>query len=998
MKKTIRTVVVTLLLSLYAVSMNGQSTENPLFSYAPTPQTASFMRYGSNPVDMHTGNLSVNIPLYTYIDKDFTLPISACYSSQGLIPGRQTGILGMNWFLNCGGAVSREIRGIADDRIGSDGTKGILLGSDVYDEEDVLNIECGALNSDGLQHYTVNGRETTSDIYHFNFLEHSGTFHIDGAKRIHIYNTGGNHDTYTIIPIMPNNEELCGFTIKTGDGYEFTFGSTGIEERINSTERNIGGSLTGSSVFTFSKPGLTENPIVTWNLTCIKAPNGRTVTFNYAQVDTNIGTYISSATANNPFLVATFARGLLLKDPSGIGHMRNVSIVQTSYLERIFVNGDTEIKFFMSLKGCSDRPTAPSVITGIENDHCITQQLYKVDSLTVRNGNDRKIHSSRFTYKEKDNRLVLTKVHIDGLGDYTMSYHEEEPYPAISTADTDFWGFYNGKGNSYTTISATKSDTCYNDYIDTDAKNPDWHYSRLGCLKRITYPTQGFSTFEYSPNRADEILLKRKYRHATITPMPDNSTIVPPVAEEDEVAYLVDIYPYSTLFGSNDETGGVRLLRTTDYDAHGGYHSRTFTYSGGVVYTFPKFNTVKIGSVQIYNPMLEYPANSLDRQHIGYSTARETLSDGSYTVYRYNDYHSDPDEYEGQSHEKYSDFGNIGYSYSPAFINNILREPNSNHRKRGKTKEVTHFNSAGQAVKSSTFESSMHDTTYTAYIVMSGKYANSVKLYTGDYVVVGIGEKEYYPDGDIEKRIQFTYDYKGRKERETEIFPGGEKRHCYTEYHNDYGKHIFTIPSMTSVVHESEEKETITDITKYDYDTFGTMFLPTAVRKAQLDDGTPYPCGFDTLSYTTLQRIVSYDVIGNPTEAVDEYGVHTAFLWGHGGLYPVAKAHGMRRTTLDSLTEIASNGTLQDTLSVTQRTALCSGSQALVDIYEHIPLVGIAKHYSTNGNYISYDYDAYGRLTGISDKKGKLIRHSYKPATNSFGSQFPTNPELQPIE
>ena len=107
----------------HAQEQNTSEANASLFSYTPTPQTQAFIRYGSNPVDLHTGNLTVTIPLYTYSDRDFTLPISASYSSQGFIPGKQTGILGMNWFLNCGGTISREIKGIADDHVGPEFTK-----------------------------------------------------------------------------------------------------------------------------------------------------------------------------------------------------------------------------------------------------------------------------------------------------------------------------------------------------------------------------------------------------------------------------------------------------------------------------------------------------------------------------------------------------------------------------------------------------------------------------------------------------------------------------------------------------------------------------------------------------------------------------------------------------------------------------------------------------------------------------------------------------------
>lgn len=188
---------------------------------------------------------------------------------------------------------------------------------------------------------------------------------------------------------------------------------------------------------------------------------------------------------------------------------------------------------------------------------------------------------------------------------------------------------------------------------------------------------------------------------------------------------------------------------------------------------------------------------------------------------------------------------------------------------------------------------------------------------------------------------------------------------------------------MTSVVHESEGKETITDITKYDYDTFGTMFLPTAVRKAQLDDGTPYPCDPETLQFTPLQRIVTYDTMGNPTELIDRHGIHTAFLWGYKGMYPIARAHGMTSASLDSLLDITDNSPLQSSLSSSQRAKLLNNPGVLVEIYEHEPLVGMTKHYDNKGHCTLYDYDIYGRLIGVTDDNGKLKQYEYTTGTEA---------------
>lgn len=91
-------------------------TEHSRMNYVPSPQTWAFMKYGNMPVDYYTGTVQVNVPVYEYKDNDFDISVSVGYASNGLLPQRQTGILGLNWFLNCGGTITREIRGVADDK------------------------------------------------------------------------------------------------------------------------------------------------------------------------------------------------------------------------------------------------------------------------------------------------------------------------------------------------------------------------------------------------------------------------------------------------------------------------------------------------------------------------------------------------------------------------------------------------------------------------------------------------------------------------------------------------------------------------------------------------------------------------------------------------------------------------------------------------------------------------------------------------------------------
>lgn len=48
-----------------------------------------FMKYGPSKPSLYTGTVRADIPLYTYRDVDFEIPVALTYSSNGLLPNVQ---------------------------------------------------------------------------------------------------------------------------------------------------------------------------------------------------------------------------------------------------------------------------------------------------------------------------------------------------------------------------------------------------------------------------------------------------------------------------------------------------------------------------------------------------------------------------------------------------------------------------------------------------------------------------------------------------------------------------------------------------------------------------------------------------------------------------------------------------------------------------------------------------------------------------------------------
>jgi len=109
------------LISLLSLSLitKGQSLEpfNPYGIFSPNVEAWQMIRYGGLTPSLYTGAMSYSLPLYTYEDPDFTIPISIDYSFDGYRPDQHSGTIGYGWRLNCGGVITREIRGLPDEGV-----------------------------------------------------------------------------------------------------------------------------------------------------------------------------------------------------------------------------------------------------------------------------------------------------------------------------------------------------------------------------------------------------------------------------------------------------------------------------------------------------------------------------------------------------------------------------------------------------------------------------------------------------------------------------------------------------------------------------------------------------------------------------------------------------------------------------------------------------------------------------------------------------------------
>ncbi len=268
-----------------------------------SPQVASMMRFdGVGGISKLSGRLDLNIELMRIQDKDFDLPVALSYNSAGFMPSAPESYVGLNWSLNAGGAIIREVKGIPDDVMSVDGVYtdyGFIYfveNENTFSQEPPIESmedwgRRGYIHVKGTPFSTgYKAVEASSDIYHFNFGTHSGKFMInfDGSVSV-VSNNGGKYkvdlsDYYrSSFNSLPNAATI---RIITDDGYTYSFGGTYDSVEYSYSWKNIWENSIGNHTNTGSGNGLdlvapSGPSISSYHLSKIEAPNGRELNLEY---------------------------------------------------------------------------------------------------------------------------------------------------------------------------------------------------------------------------------------------------------------------------------------------------------------------------------------------------------------------------------------------------------------------------------------------------------------------------------------------------------------------------------------------------------------------------------------------------------------------------------------------------------------------------------------------------------------------------------------------
>lgn len=128
-----------------------------------------------------------------------------------------------------------------------------------------------------------------------------------------------------------------------------------------------------------------------------------------------------------------------------------------------------------------------------------------------------------------------------------------------------------------------------------------------------------------------------------------------------------------------------------------------------------------------------------------------------------------------------------------------------------------------------------------------------------------------------------------------------------------------------------------------------------------------------------------YDAKGNLTEQQKTNDLKESYLWGYGGVYPVAKIVGAEYDSAKQYVDlnILDNPTNDMQLRTELAKLRIKLPAAMVTTYTYNLLMGITSETDPSGKTIFYEYDGLGRLRLIKDQNGKILKqfdYLYKQA------------------
>jgi len=1016
-------------------SQNGQGSYTfQLASSIKAPQTSDFIRHGNIPVNKFVGEPNLEIPLFNLKANQLgdDLSVSLGYNFSGFIPGKRPDIVGLNWFLNAGGVVTRQVNSIPDDQKGESATNGAAHGMNkdglivglrsknnclpLHPNIGIFNLSSsvGGFNTMDLD-YKLKGCDIytaydgDADLFSFNFGGYSGKFFLGNDNQIKII---GNHvkgfkvdisnvitQPYTNI-CKPLSSEI---KITDDKGNEYFFGGSSKNLEYNVPLRHPSNDYE-------TKAGL---PVINaWYLRQIKYSNGEVVNFNYKD-DSILSNGFCNGLPNtsdwhgittNP--VIQERRKFIIYNKSynqdvscvtqpgatgdlGYSTCGGSDIVYSLTKKAILENINTSnyyINFKYSLQ--------PYVFNYEQYDVTYFQEIknIKLDSMTLYNSAGKFINKFELDYQLLGGntnsgsfpRLFLKNIKERNKNPYTFNYNISNDYlPKAPSKQIDHWGFYNGNtGNENLPypVPNEATDPMGDYYFTNDVRYPDINFSSKGILTEVIYPTKGSTVFEFEAPTYEHRIERKKIN-----------------------GYL------PSLLNNAGIAGGVRVKKISDYTDGVMVKEKQYQYSNGVLLQWPRYSMLLYNGTQSYVWMRSSSMNLnvLESSVINYGKVDEIETGKGMISSVYSNYQTNPDRNDTttilNTNNPLSGSTNLDLAknYIGLYFNDLSLE-------RGKLLYEYIYDNLGRILRQTSLTYNMNSNRFddfSAVIHTTGPAAQANKRYFYPYYLTKKVTSEYFYNSGLPTESVTTenFTYSGAPDyqptgQET-IFQNGSINETSTKFAYQDGNYLMIDKNMISIPVESSviKKIGIGNIGKvisHNKNIYpaalpssqtGILMLPTALLSYDLQNINKEEVTYD-----------KYDTKGNLLQYTTKDGISTTIIWGYNQTQPIAKITGAKLSDISqSLIDSIVNASTTDNAAApgNDESALLTALDTFrkdvslvnyqITTYSYDPLIGVRSITPPSGIREVYLYDTANRLKEIREDNqfGKLLKefkYNYK--------------------
>lgn len=1007
MNKTFFSLILLVLWSLNVFSQVSPYQQVPVKS----PDATAFVNVNFMGINEYTGKVDVTIPLYSINLDGLEIPISISYDSGGVKVNTTSSNVGLNWTLNAGGLISREIQGI-DDISSSfvmneeySGTGGAylsygylkhLLKYPVMDSHPKAS--AGIDNQPDFYNVYAPGLSTT-------FTHRSDGMPLEISKQNNLIYSPFTDSRFLFEPFLKINMNMSyqyslvnfhnrdgfkfGFKIINTNGFEYYFSETEksitlhrqrynyqTPSEIQETpftpalinKDNLDFQINKYSIFPlFGISTVDAFPIV--KLSSIKNPiSKKEVTFLYEDntlVDNNRRIDAYSYCLDN--MSSNDDKTSLYDHDINLEKLLKSIVFPEGTIYFYYDSNRLDLRGGKVLKKIEVWNNEGSFIKGVSFE----QSYFSGDATCTDDFYCKRLRLDGVSFYDKNSNKIPG---------YSFQYNNN-PLPKRYTVDQDFLGYSNGFSNipnkDYKPQIYFKENQGKFSYLPfpfagyspicngNGSKIPSLNYSKSGSLNRINYPTGGYTLFDYELNSFE-------------------------------------------LFGSDIVSGGLRIKQQSIYDVDNILQKKLiYTYSkddgltSGKILNLPNFISNSIGGVaskilyQNYNNKLELNNSA---SYVGYSQVKIIEEANGFSIKKYSNSSDNPNVYPSAPTILVNSYNSSDYNNYFSKLNNGLLPSlyKDFSMKRGNLISEELFNKDNKLIKSLLYRYEYNkygeipiSQNYT--IVERGrfrlnsevfaKFDSSIdvqsnflkKTISTEYSISGevINEtiNNYYVDQPFLKEVS-KMDSNGNTTKNTFVYP--------------FDANVSGLANV-STLNTLNILKPIKEI-KY----FNNEVISTGVFSYQnIGNNRIVPLNLQTSKGSGPLEIIEgynkYDAAGNLIEYISKDGILNVILFGYNYNYKIADIIGVNHdqvllamgiTNIDVL-QTKTNSELESIFNSLRNNL----SNAMITSYTHIPLIGVSTITNTKGQKTTYEYDTFNRLKWVKDQDDNILQkycYNYK--------------------